>query len=33
VVVTGWLAGVWTVVYYGALGPLGVLAVAGGWFW
>lgn len=24
---------IWTFVYYGSVGPLGILAVAGGWFW
>ena len=24
---------IWTWVYYGSVGPIGVLAVVGGWFW
>jgi hypothetical protein len=28
-----WLNAIWTFVYYGSVGPLGILAVVGGWFW
>lgn len=24
---------IWTFVYYGSIGSVGILAVVGGWFW